>query len=678
MKWIKRGNNYYLDVVSAFDIETSSWHEYKGKVITDKEVSQLDIKEKFEVEHKAIMYLWMMAIEDEIITGRTWDEFIELINTIRVKYKLNHNHRMIIWVHNLAFELEWIKDKFKWINRECFCVDKYKPAKMVCEEGIEFRCSYVYTNKALKDIQLFNSDIHKMTGDLDYSLIRTPETPITDKELNYGIKDVQVVVELIRQDLKKYGHLCDFPLTSTGKLRKKLKENLSDKYYSFVSRLTIDKDEYPVLRKASGGGYAHSAWMHINEVIEDVEHYDENSAYIAAMALYPEYPVSKGKHITKCSQSKWDYYKANKAFVAKVVFKGLKAKFNYEFYLSSSNLENAHYNNRSLDVFNGRVKECLQCETYITNIDLEIIDQVYDYEELGLLDLWVYDKGYLPKEFVDLMLDDYVIKTGYKNTDFKQEYNEAKTNVNSYFGLAAMDIMKHLTTFDGDYEESETSIHSLDIYNYKKRITSYSWAPFITAIARRTLWTGIINYGKDYLYTDTDSLFVNKYDNTYIEDYNSYIVDYLIPKCVSETGLDVNKFIPSDVHGVAHPLGIWEKDHDCRAFKSLGAKRYVILNEDNKIELTCAGVNKVAGSQYLNQWEGMEAMEHFNKDLVFDVEHSGRKVSYRFKNIEGSVVDYLGNSYNYKEAGGISLLNVEYKMDDLSKLLYFIENHTII
>ena len=40
--------------------------------------------------------------------------------------------------------------------------------------------------------------LEKLVGDLDYSLVRTPETPLTDAEIGYAVRDVQVIPAYLR------------------------------------------------------------------------------------------------------------------------------------------------------------------------------------------------------------------------------------------------------------------------------------------------------------------------------------------------------------------------------------------------------------------------------------------------------------------------------------------------
>jgi hypothetical protein len=79
----------YLSDFGTFDIETTT---YQMSIIDD------------EPQYNAFMYNWQFCIDDKVIMGRTWDEFLQLLSTLRHNLGLSHNHYFVIYVHNLPFE----------------------------------------------------------------------------------------------------------------------------------------------------------------------------------------------------------------------------------------------------------------------------------------------------------------------------------------------------------------------------------------------------------------------------------------------------------------------------------------------------------------------------------------------------------------------------------------------
>ena len=96
----------YYNVSCSFDIETSSWYDSDNK-------------------KTACMYIWMFAISDKyIITGRTWKEFIQLMDMLNKYLSLSSNRRLVIYVHNLAYEFQFIRKYFKWDEVAKSCARK--------------------------------------------------------------------------------------------------------------------------------------------------------------------------------------------------------------------------------------------------------------------------------------------------------------------------------------------------------------------------------------------------------------------------------------------------------------------------------------------------------------------------------------------------------------------------
>ena len=196
----------YYNVPCSFDIETTSFY---------RQYSQL------ENEKCAIMYEWTLGINGNVIIGRSWNDFISCIKIISDTLKLFPNHkRLIIYVHNLSYEFQFICKRFEWFK--IFAIDQRKPIYAITTEGIEFRDSYLLSGYALAKLgeELRKYPVQKMVGDLDYSLMRHEKTELTDKELKYCENDVRVVMAYIKERIEADGNITKIPLTKTGYVRK--------------------------------------------------------------------------------------------------------------------------------------------------------------------------------------------------------------------------------------------------------------------------------------------------------------------------------------------------------------------------------------------------------------------------------------------------------------------------
>ena len=56
-------------------------------------------------------------------------------------------------------------------------------------------------------------------GDLDYKLVRTYATELTENELAYCNNDVEIILYYINEQIEQYGDITKIPLTNTGYVR---------------------------------------------------------------------------------------------------------------------------------------------------------------------------------------------------------------------------------------------------------------------------------------------------------------------------------------------------------------------------------------------------------------------------------------------------------------------------
>lgn len=57
-------------------------------------------------------------------------------------------------------------------------------------------------------------------------------------------------------------------------------------------------------------------------------------------------------------------------------------------------------------------------------------------------------------------------------------------------------------------------------------------------------------------------------------------------------GIPRDKFCPKDKYGIPHRLGIFDDDGQYKKFKTLGAKKYCYVNNDDELHMTVSGVRK--------------------------------------------------------------------------------------
>lgn len=236
MKYYKEYEPFFGDIVGdrkkvdntiySFDIETTSYIILDGKIMQANKYLELSKDEQEQAEFKSCMYIWMFSINDIVYYGRTWDEFKNFL----VKLEFYNSNKKIVFIHNLAFEFQYLKSVFKFKN--VIARKAHKVMKCEFEDfNIELRCSYMMSNCSLKLLpKVFKLPVEKKVGDLDYTLLRTPKTKLTTKELGYCEFDCLVVYHYIRRELETYERVDKIPLTSTGHVRRELKELVSKDY----------------------------------------------------------------------------------------------------------------------------------------------------------------------------------------------------------------------------------------------------------------------------------------------------------------------------------------------------------------------------------------------------------------------------------------------------------------
>lgn len=658
----------YDTTIYTFDIETSNYLKVNDKIIPGCNYLKLSDEEKDNTIYLSSMYIWMLGINDQVYYGRTWDElkrFLYVIDSYIPEEK-------IFFVHNLAFEFQFLKGVFNFYDVMARISRKVMTAKMV-DYNILFKCSYMMSNCSLAGLpKLFHLPVEKKVGDLDYNKIRNSETVLTDKELGYCEYDCLVVYYYIKEELKTYDDVRHIPTTSTGHVRRELYNLvLTDfKYKRIVSKaINIDPHVYNMLQDAFMGGYTHTNWIYTDEILKNVDSYDETSAYPYVLTTF-KFPSCEFR---KCFIKKREEMSERFCYLLTVKFRKVKSKY-YNNFISSSKCKNiigAKYDN-------GRIIEAKEFIMTLTDIDFYLYLDAYNckYE---ILEIYYATKAYLPKKFIEFVLEKYVKKTKYKdNPEFELEYTKQKNLFNSLYGMSVTNTIRDDVSYDNNTKEwseielTNEEIEKKLIKEKKKGFLSFAYGVWVTAYARDNLMRRIMDLDQYMVYGDTDSIkLIEGYDKNIFIEYNKTVekrIDYVS----NVLRIEKEKFAPCDIHGINHMLGLFdfervEKDtiHTYDKFITQGAKKYAYeVNGD--IHITVAGVPKKKGAKILKK------LEDFRDDLLFDESVGKKMIMYNDHQIKINLEDYQGHIIEVDEKCGCTILPTTYvlgKSNDYVQLL---------
>ena len=569
----------YKDVICTFDIETTR--------LADVEQS--------------IMYVWMLHIHPHTtIVGRTWEQLSILYKQF---YDELGDNTLCIFVHNLAYEFQFLQAIHSFTNDEVFAVDRRKVLKCtMMDNKLEFRCSYLHCNMSLAEYtRKMGAKHQKLDGDeFDYKKERYPWTPLTDKELKYAVHDVVGLAEALETEMCADGdNLYTFPLTSTGYVRRDAKKAMRNAPPTFVKKQLPSIEVYKLCREAFRGGDTHANRYYSGRLLKDVHSADRSSSYpdVVCNCLFP---VSEFYHAGTMDFDRLMRLITvrKKAVLMRVSITNLRLTDEHwgAPYLSRDKcrrIERADYDN-------GRILSADYLETTITDIDLRIIVDQYSFDDLCAFDVAYARYGRLPESLISTTIEYYKAKTELKNVPGQEiYYMKSKNKLNSIYGMMAQDPVKQSTIFiNGDWSMGNEPIADLLDISNGKAFLCYQWGVWVTAHARAALQEGIKLAGDNFVYCDTDSV---KYIGEI--DWSAYNAERI--KASTKSGA-----FATDPNGEKHYMGVYEDDGYYAEFKTLGAKKYAFTYEPGgKTFVTIAGVTKRKGGAELDKYGGLKAFE---------------------------------------------------------------------
>lgn len=654
-------NVSYINLECGFDIETTST--------------------KINGEKFSFMYIWLFGLGygKPVYYGNSWDEFREFCEQLQDLFSLNENNRLIIYIHNLGYEFQFMRKYFNWVN--VFSASERKPIKALTDLGIEFKDSYILSGYSLANTakNLSHHTIKKLTGELDYSLVRTPQTPLTENEIAYCINDIQIILAYINEQITICGDISQIPNTNTGRVRKFVRDNCFyklpngekggyrqyAKYNRIMQDLTLDNDTYKQLKRAFMGGFTHANANYIGKVMNDVTSIDFTSSYPSVM-LSEKFPMSRFKPVKVKTIKELEKILTRHAVIFDAKFINIRPRITQDNYLSESKCQSI----TNAVINNGRIYSADSIVTTITEIDYSIMKQCYQWDDIAVSNVKYAVKNYLPKSIIYSVLNLYQKKTELKDvTGYEVEYLLSKGMLNSIYGMTVTDIVKPLVTYSDEWGVENLNITD-EIIKYndsKNRFLYYAWGIWVTAYARRNLWTGILATGDDYIYSDTDSLKIKNYENhlPYIQHFDDVIIKKMVDMC-EFYNFDLELLAPVTKKGVEKIIGIWDLDGHYKRFKTLGAKRYLYQTDDDKLHLTVAGLSKQNGVNYMLEKcdnDPVKVFDMFNDNLFIPSDKTGKMThTYIDNELTFFITDYQGNSCEVTSLSSVHLENCEFTL----------------
>ena len=465
----------FCEDIFTFDIETTSFF-YSDDNIPFLYHTGEDPDYWNELNAGALPYIWQFGINDRYYYGREFDEFYELLDDFPPDMKVR------IYIHNLSWEWNFM-DRLTW--DKVFARTPHKPMKASCKEfpNIEFLCSYTLENMSLAD---WGNELGlpKLVGKLDYNKeLRTPLTELSQDELDYAERDLEVMYVGLKRELESYGSVWNIPLTSTGKIRRVVKDMLMTDidYRNFIKTL-IPPSAYELHTSeyVYAGGYTHANRCFVNYTVKAqpgsyLGHYDFCSSYPTEMVT-AKVPMTPWELVEKKIQarSRWKTH----AYKMHLRFVGLECQLQ-NTYISYSQCSNDH----KMKLDNGRVIKG-DFDLWCTEQDFEIIEEVYTWKTVEVLEIWESEKDYLPKKFVEYVLELF---------DLKANNSKYKPFVNGLYGMCVTSVcMGDIEWIDDSSTWKVHKITDKEINEHIEKIKRFK-IPGISSIM-----TGVFGFQMDH------------------------------------------------------------------------------------------------------------------------------------------------------------------------------------
>lgn len=605
----------YLNEYMTFDIETTTY-----------------LNENYIPPRPyGFMYHWQACFGGYCVYGRRWEEWINFMQMCK-KISLETLSVIVIYVHNLGFEFQFIRQILKQFGEEVevFAPQKRKPLTIRIDKTFEFRCSWKLSNMSL---YMFTKNEYgniylKADGDLDYKKYRTYLTVLTNTEFSYCMMDVLALYTAIKAKMRNENDdITSIPLTSTSYVRRDCRRHCkADKTYkSLYLKQRLTCPIYLLLKEAGRGGDTGANRYLAGQIISDVDSYDVKSSYPYQLVTQ-EFPCTRfylyGNEFTI---SEFNGLCSKKAVLFRAFFSKIRIKKEVvDIYLPYSK---AIEKPENAVIANGRLLSADSAFYTLTELDWIIVQESYEWDEISISDVYTAKKALLPRPIrntvmeyfetkckLDLLADQQ--KTAGQLEEFantKYLYMRSKNRLNGIFGMCYTDPVRDGITCNldtGEWTQSKPCIDDAlnEFYSNGNNFLVYAWGVWTTAHARLHLHKLTKIVGQNTIYWDTDS---NKGISSNAIKWQVMLANRAIKRNCIETGAWTK------VQGHLYYLGIYEYEAHYKEFKTLGAKKYAYIDDEGKLSCTISGVAKSNSPNHPDGARELKTIENLQAGFVF-------------------------------------------------------------
>lgn len=658
--------NKYIKIGAGFDTETSKF-SYNGR-------------------DYAYCYHWQFGLGDVAILGRTLNSMLKFMDVLMEEMEyLRPGAKLLVLDANLGYEWQFCKHYWKKYGiTDLFAKEKRDPLYVEVGGKIIFREVIGLFGRSLAQIASDYCGMEKLVGDLDHEKQRNSLTPLTEEEIGYTVRDVEILLKLSSVIFERYfGNKPTMPYTATGIVRAAIKRELGvnlKKERQRIKELMPEEWEYQLFRtKLFKGGISGSNILKMNKVLYGVVGADITSDYPYQM-LTQLFPVGGA---TRCEPK--EFMTKEIPYIAWIRFKKFKSRTCHAL-MSAHKLMNKKEIKQVMDVRkakkgtntfdivldNNRIQYLERAELVVNDIEFKSLKKAYMWDKYEVLACWEFKEGYamLPIHIRKVAIEWYLKKESLKaeHSD-TQEYKDAKAFVNSIFGMMCTAL--YMENFE--FNESKCDILGVMDKSYLEcceyLFLSPYWGFWITSHARSMLIDVICRFPSTVIQYDTDSVYFidgteeAKELRKYLERFNELTRER-----------NAIRFL-DDEHMLS--LGTWDFDKPFKRFKALGAKRYMYEKQNGTIKVVVSGCrvsNKketkgistvVIQNDFNNKTrnENVDVFDFFSNQMYIDEQHSEKLCSlYVEEYVRFTSTDYLGNIQEIEIPSCIVLRPVPFKM----------------